>query len=250
MLFLIGLGLWDSKDITLRGLEIVKNSDAVYAEFYTSKLGVGVEELEKFFGRKIEVLKREDLEDKSYRILERAKKEDIAILVAGDPVIATTHISLLIEAKKLGIPARVISNASIINAVCALTGLQNYRFGKSATVSWQKSRHFIDVIKANLSIDAHTLLFLDLNPPMKICDAVEKILELEESLGKHFAVGIARAGSDNPAVKCDRLKRLGEFDFGEPLHTIVILSRRIHFMEYEALKLFASAPEELSEWVV
>ncbi|TDA27507.1 MAG: diphthine synthase, partial [Archaeoglobi archaeon] len=83
MLFLIGLGLWDSKDITLRGLEIVKNSDAVYAELYTSKLGVGVEELEKFFGRKIEVLKREDLEDKSYRILERAKKEDIAILVAG-----------------------------------------------------------------------------------------------------------------------------------------------------------------------
>uniref|UniRef100_A0A7J2TJX2 Diphthine synthase n=1 Tax=Archaeoglobus fulgidus TaxID=2234 RepID=A0A7J2TJX2_ARCFL len=249
MLYLVGLGLWDPKDITLRGFEIVRNANAVYAEFYTSKLGVGVEELERFFGRKIEVLKREDLEEKSLKILEKAKKEDIAILVAGDPMIATTHIALVVEAKKMGIGTKVVSNAGIINAVCSLTGLQSYRFGKSATVSWHRSRAFIDVVKANLSIDAHTLLFLDLNPPMKIADAVERILELEKSLENHFAVGIARAGSENPAVKCDRLKKLREFDFGDPLHTLVILSRKIHFMEFEALRLLASAPEDLKEWV-
>ena len=47
----IGLGLYDEKDITLKGLEIIKKSDKVYAEFYTAKLvGTTVEKLEKLFG--------------------------------------------------------------------------------------------------------------------------------------------------------------------------------------------------------
>ena len=45
MLFLVGLGLGDPKDITVKGLEIVKNADAVYLEAYTSILTVGKDEL-------------------------------------------------------------------------------------------------------------------------------------------------------------------------------------------------------------
>ncbi|MEM4702659.1 MAG: SAM-dependent methyltransferase, partial [Archaeoglobaceae archaeon] len=63
MLFLIGIGLWDEKDITIRGLEAVKSADVVFAEFYTSIIGASVEDLEKFFEKKINVLKREDLEE-------------------------------------------------------------------------------------------------------------------------------------------------------------------------------------------
>ncbi|MEM0353653.1 MAG: diphthine synthase [Archaeoglobaceae archaeon] len=249
MLTLIGLGLGDEKDITIRGLEAVKDADVVYAEFYTSKIFASLEALRKFLGKEIRLLSREDLEERVGSLIEETKRKKVAILVAGDPTIATTHVAILLEAKKKGIETRVINNASIINAVCSLTGLQNYRFGKSATVSWHRSRAFIDVIKANLSIDAHTLLFLDLNPPMRICDAIERILELEKEFENHFAVGIARAGSESAVVKCDRLKSLLDFDFGDPLHTLVILARKLHFMEYECLRFFASAPEDLKEWI-
>lgn len=45
MLYLIGLGLSDVKDITVKGLEIVKRCSRIYLEAYTSILGVSVKEL-------------------------------------------------------------------------------------------------------------------------------------------------------------------------------------------------------------
>ena len=45
MLYLIGLGLGDAKDITVKGLEIVKEADVVFLEAYTSILCVGKEVL-------------------------------------------------------------------------------------------------------------------------------------------------------------------------------------------------------------
>jgi len=250
VLTLVGLGLHDYKDITLRGLEAVRDAEEVYLDTYTSKISCSLEDLQEFFGKEIREAKRSDLEEGSRKIIEMAKEKKVAILVPGDPTIATTHVSLLLEAKRSGVKTMVINNASIINAICSLTGLQNYRFGRSATVSWHRSKAFIDTIKANLSIDAHTLLFLDLNPPMTIKEAVERILSLESSFAEHFAVGIARAGSENAVVKCDELEKMRYFDFGDPLHTLVILARRIHVMEYECLRYFASAPEGLKEWVL
>lgn len=45
MLYLIGLGLGDAKDITVKGLEIVKSAKQVFLESYTSILSVGKETL-------------------------------------------------------------------------------------------------------------------------------------------------------------------------------------------------------------
>lgn len=45
MLYLVGLGLHDEKDVTVRGMEAIKGSDRVYLEAYTSILGVGKERL-------------------------------------------------------------------------------------------------------------------------------------------------------------------------------------------------------------
>ncbi|MEM2572522.1 MAG: SAM-dependent methyltransferase, partial [Archaeoglobaceae archaeon] len=59
MLTLIGLGLGDEKDITIRGLEAVKDADVVYAEFYTSKIFASLEALRKFLGKEIRLLSRE-----------------------------------------------------------------------------------------------------------------------------------------------------------------------------------------------
>ncbi len=255
MLLLVGLGLWDERDISCRGLEIVRRADEVYVEFYTSKLlGTDLRRMEEFFGRRIEELERSDLEENCGWIIDRARERDVVVLVPGDPSIATTHSALMLEAVKRGVEVRVVHSSSIINAVCGLTGLHNYRFGKSATVSYpyagRVSKTPINVIKQNLSIDAHTILFLDLHPePMTVPKAIEILEEADESVLDLFGVGIARAGSDRPSVKCDRLERLKEFDFGEPLHVLVVLAKTLHFMEFECLKRFASAPDELEELV-
>jgi diphthamide biosynthesis methyltransferase len=45
MLYLVGLGLADETDITVRGLEIVKKAERVYLEAYTSILLVDTEKL-------------------------------------------------------------------------------------------------------------------------------------------------------------------------------------------------------------
>ncbi len=45
MLYLVGLGLGDATDITVRGLEVVRRASRVYLEAYTSILTVGKEAL-------------------------------------------------------------------------------------------------------------------------------------------------------------------------------------------------------------
>ena len=56
-LIFIGLGLYDEKDISLKGLEEIKKSDKVFAEFYTSKLvGSNIKKIEKKKRKKIKVL--------------------------------------------------------------------------------------------------------------------------------------------------------------------------------------------------
>jgi diphthine synthase len=63
-----------------------------------------------------------------------------------------------------------------------------------------------------------------------------------------MAVGIARAGSENPVVKADFAPQLIRFDFGQPPHSL-ILPGRLHFMEAEALVALAKAPETIKEIV-
>lgn len=45
MLYLIGLGLSDANDITVKGLKTIENCKKVYLEAYTSILGVDKDEL-------------------------------------------------------------------------------------------------------------------------------------------------------------------------------------------------------------
>ncbi len=248
MLVLVGLGLRDVRDIPLRGLEEAKSADKVYVEFYTSKFFSTSDEISEVIGKPVSVLSRSDLEEESRKLIEEARSAKIVVLVPGDPTVATTHIALKLEAMRMGVECKIIHASSIIGAVCGATGLQSYRFGKSATVSWVRSRAPVDVIKANRSIDAHTLLLLDLHPEMSIRDAVEILREVDESVLDYYAVGLARLGDDD-IVRCDKLEKLADFDFGDTPHCIVVLARTLHIVEYECLEAFASAPEELRELV-
>jgi diphthamide biosynthesis methyltransferase len=66
VLHLVGLGLGDEKDVTIKGMEAIKGSAHVYLEAYTSVLGgeLAVEKLEAFYGCTITVADREMVEER------------------------------------------------------------------------------------------------------------------------------------------------------------------------------------------
>ena len=58
VLYIVGLGLGDEKDITIRGLECVRSCSRLYLEYYTSIIGVDVAKLEEFYGKSIIIADR------------------------------------------------------------------------------------------------------------------------------------------------------------------------------------------------
>ena len=54
-------------------------------------------------------------------------------------MVSTTHADFRIRAADRGIPTAIIHGASIVSAVCGLSGLQNYRFGKSCSVPFPQA---------------------------------------------------------------------------------------------------------------
>jgi len=258
MLYLVGLGLYDEKDISLKGLEALKSSDVVYAEFYTARLfGGDLGYLENLTGADIKILQREEVEEENIP-LKDALNNKVAFLTAGDPLVATTHTDLLIEARKLGIEVRVIHSSSILSAAPGLAGLQAYKFGKVTTIPRPEENYFphspYEVIASNLKMDLHTLALLDIQAHrdyyMTANEGLEYLLEVAQNredeilTGDSLVVVLARAGAPEPLVHADQIKKLVKEDFGGPLHCLIIPGK-LHFLEAEALVVLAGAPEDI-----
>ena len=252
MLTFVGLGLYDEEDVSIKGLKAIREADVVYAEFYTSRLmGSTIEKMEELYGKKVHVLLREDVEQyPKDTVLKDAIDKNVVFLTGGDAMVATTHVDLRLRAKAMGIEARIIHGASISSAVCGLTGLQNYRFGKSATIAFPYknivSETPYDTIKMNKKNGLHTLIFLDIDREkgyMTVNQGIDLLLSVEEKrkegiVSDSLCVGIARAGRPCPCVKADRIDLLRSYDFGGPLH-IMVIPADLHFLEEEAVKEFA-----------
>ncbi|KAF7296061.1 RAD26-like SNF2 family DNA-dependent ATPase [Mycena kentingensis (nom. inval.)] len=272
MFYIIGLGLCDEKDITVRGLEAVKGCARVYLEAYTSILMVQKERLEAFYDKQLILADRDMVETQSDEILDKADELDVALLVVGDPFGATTHTDIILRARALGIPTRVIHNASIMNAVGA-AGLQLYQFGQTVSLvfftdTW-KPDSFYDRIKENALLGMHTLVLLDIKvkeqsdenlargrkiyePPryMSIPVAVRQLLEIEAirqegilAAENTLAVALSRVGGgDEQRIVAGTLAELAahpEDAFGEPLHSLVIVGKRLHHLEVEYAETYA-----------
>src|SRR2546425_9943291 len=125
----IGLGLNDEKGITLEGLEEARRADSAYGEFYTNVMpNLDLKNLEKEIGKKIEVLSRGHLENEGgKKLLRAATKERVAFLVPGDPLIATTHISLRLSAVKMGGESRVGYAAFLVSGGSWAPGLPRHK---------------------------------------------------------------------------------------------------------------------------
>lgn len=266
MLYIVGLGLADEKDITLRGLEAVRRCTKVYLEAYTSILTVGKERLESEYGVEIEIADREMVESGFDEVLESGCAGHVALLVVGDPYGATTHADLVLRARNKGIPVEVIHNASIMNAV-GTCGLSLYRFGETVSIpfftdTWQPDS-FYDKIQGNSQRGLHTLCLLDIKvkeptleslargrpvymPPryMTINTALEQLLLVEEGrLGgccsaQSRCVGLARVGCADQRVVSGSIEELLALDFGPPLHSLILVGDT-HPLEDELLAGFA-----------
>jgi diphthine synthase len=235
-LHLIGTGMTQNS-LPADALAILKTSDKIYLENYTVNFPYPKEELEKNYNIKIQELSRQQVENES--ILKEAKTKNIALLVCGDSLSATTHMQLILEAKKQNIPYKVYHNASILTTI-AETGLSLYKFGKTTSMpNWtehtNKPTSFINYIKQNLSIDAHSLILTDIG--LEIKNAIEQLMESSEKENLKLPekiIAISHAGMPKQKIFYDIPQDLQNKNI--PMPFCLIIPSNLHFLEEEALK--------------
>ncbi len=248
--YLVGVGL--SPDlITLRALKVVRSVKKVFIDKYTNLLVNS--DLVEIIGRDdIIPLSRYELENRSAEVIINALREgDVALLVPGDPLVATTHVSVIIEVVKRGYEFEVIPGISVVPNALTLSGLMIYKLGKIATVVYPRegivSEYPYDVVKENDSRNLHTLLLLDLDAEkgvfMRAHEALEILFNIEARRGegviKEDRLGVVTAalGSSKQVICVRRLGELRELVISEVPQSLIITSPKLHFMEEEMLKV-------------
>lgn len=233
MLYLIGLGL-NSDSISRQGLESIKKCKKIYLENYTVKFPYTSKVLEKIINKKILHVDRKFIE--SMKIIEESKKENVALLVYGSPLTATTHIVLVQEAKNKKVRCKIVYNASVLDAV-AETGLQLYKFGKVSSIpKWTKNfrpTSYIENIKQNISIKAHSLILIDIGLEFE-----EALKQLTEAMNKnHIEINkiivCSKLGTDKSRIFYGKVDILLHKKIKAPF--CFVIPGKMHFVEEEVL---------------
>ena len=148
------------------------------------------------------------------------------------------------------------------------TGLQLYNFGQTISMvfftdTWRPSSYY-DRIKENAQCGLHTLVLLDIKvkeqslanmargrkvyePPrfMTVAKCAQQMLQTEGEREEGFcrpqslAVGVARLGAVDQQMLAGTLEQLSHADLGAPLHSLVLLGKRTHYLEKDYIRAFA-----------
>ncbi|VDP91882.1 unnamed protein product [Echinostoma caproni] len=241
MLFLVGAGLATVKDFTVRGIECLKACDCVYLDSYTSIMPECAEGIRELTGKQVFLADRETVEDGT-ELLIKAKTQNIAFVVVGDPLGATTHTDLILRAVRSGISYEIIHNTSILTAV-GCCGIQLYNFGATVSIPfWDEfgsPESFYDKLLDNISRGLHTLCLLDIKvkerslenilkerkiyepPRFMTCEcAVHQLLQVVRRRSDQgdkpcltedcLAIGLARVGCPDQAIVVSTLRALND----------------------------------------
>jgi len=237
MLYLIGLGLNDERDVGERAKRIAEFAEC-YCELYTSQWFGSIPNLQAKIKNNIEIIDRKFLEEGMENFIEKARRRKIVLFVPGDPLCATTHVNLISEAKKRKIKVKIIHNASIFSAI-GETGLQLYKFGKTGTVPFSGHTDSVkNIIKSNKKSGLHTLLLLDIK--------AETSTYMHPEVGLQLLVHKKIISKKDKAVIASRLGKTSDIQFGkvsELLKTkmdtpaVIIIPGKLHFAEKEFLNL-------------
>lgn len=255
-LVFVGLGLHDEDGITVSGLREIEHADAIFAELYTSSLKEGsLARLGERVGKKIEVMDRASLESGDH-LLELSRNKRVALLVPGDSMAATTHVELRLRAIAQGTETSVVQGVSILTAIPGLLGLQHYKFGRTVTMPIPQEGYSptspYEQVADNLSRGLHSLVLLDIDAEneryMTANQGLNLLLDMGRRLNRQdisqnsLVCVVARAGAPDCVIRAGKLSEMSTLDFGPPLHAIVIPGA-LHFMETDALKVFAGLKE-------
>lgn len=156
----------------------------------------------------------------------------VALLVVGDPLQATTHVDLQLQAIEAGIECLVFHGISITTLVTGAIGLSNYRFGRQTTLTYPYGGWVatspLETIILNRFTGLHTLALLDLDPtglgtgdqrPMDPSDAVEAIVLMREKIEQGLSE--REFSNDNPS---DMMMKEALHSFvGEDVHKIRVV---------------------------
>lgn len=249
-LSLVGLGL-EPDGISRAGLQAARRAEHVFLEAYTAKPPQPVGELETLVEGAVEPLDRAAVEDGA-AILEAARGSEACLLVAGDPLSATTHTALRLQARQARVDVAVHHAGSVLTAAAGALGLSHYKFGRTTTLVTPREGYFpdspYDVIEANLEADLHTLVLLDVREDgsfMTAAEGADVLTRLEGRRGEGVlepdrqALAVARAGREDQAAWRGSLAALGELEAGEPMHSLVVPAS-LSAVEEEALEAFVT----------
>jgi len=254
---LVGLGLGPPEYVTLKALKALEASDTVYLDCYTSPIPREmIEFLTVRLGDKLRIASRRRLEEEASRLLYEATTSDVAVAVAGDPLIATTHIALLVEAARMGIGWEVVYGVSSVSAAIAASCLSPYRFGRTVTVPREASpemlRQIYRRIEDNLEAGLHTLALMDVSRGgLAVGEAVEGLLQAAPSSGGLFSptspvIVLARLGyPDELRITC-RASEVAGLSTPPPPHVLVIPAE-LRSYEREAVRSLMRVGDELLE---
>ena len=240
MLILISLGLYEMHDMSYKAIRLARKCDVLYMENYTHLYSTPIDHLEKFLARKIVPLERKDVENESDKLIKEAKEKIVGLLVGGDCLSATTHISLLLDAKKEGVETKVVHGSSIFTAI-AETGLSLYNFGKTVSVpfNFKDVNSFMKLFEENHKLGMHTLFLFDLDPKNnKFLDSRDFVRYLVDlNYGDLDCVICGALGSEKAKIKYSKVKDLVDYQLNVYPQCLIIPGK-MHFVEEEALKRF------------
>ena len=244
------MGLSGFRSCSFQALEILKRSDLIFVEGYTNFISQDIPEFLNEVRHKVKPLSRKDLEEDDYLFLEKIEGKTTAILIPGDPFIATTHNSIRIAAFQRGFKCKSIHNSSIISAAASISGLSSYSFGRTVTCPFRSNRSEFPyrIIQQNKSINAHTLVLLDIdlvaNKFLSVDEAISILTNLEKEIrddvltDSSIGIGLAKIGYDDEYIyagSMEKVSQSGNWRKIGPPQALIVCADTLHFTEKEAL---------------
>ncbi len=262
-LYLAGGGI-SAETITLGLKSLIKDADKIYVETYTIP---GSEWLYEFIKnlapQKTILAHRSDLEDSINQIIEEARSMTILIVAPGDPLIATTHRSIILEADKNNVEYRILPGVSGVCAAKTITGLDYYKFGRTITIPgpWRGVKPYSTYyyLVSNLCIGLHTLLLLDIDDKgrqLSPCLALKQLNDVEIELSREAGykpildkllyLAVSRAGLvDSQVIGGKGIEKICNNELKAPIS--IIVPGRLSSYEKEYLEtIYRIQVEELS----
>lgn len=225
-LLLVGMGPGAVGAMTQEALEAAKLATHRRYEAYTALWPEHeLESLEKLVGP-IQKVMRPEVEDPN-ELFALASNSLVALLVVGDPLQATTHVDLQLQASERGVECRVFHGISITTLVTGAIGLSNYRFGRQTTLTYPYGGWVatspLEAVAMNQFSGLHTLALLDLDPtgqgigdqrPMTPQDAARSIEMMRNKISDGFSERVFEPGNPTDMLVKAALSTLVNSELG------------------------------------